>query len=49
MSNMNANILLSIYSKYFPEEQVMAVKEIFENLNEEDQTMLAMAHLLYLF
>lgn len=43
MSNMNANILLSIYSKYFPEEQMMAVKEIFENLNEEDQTMLAMA------
>jgi len=43
MSNMNANILLSTYSKYFPEEQMMAVKEIFENLNEEDQTMLYMA------
>lgn len=42
MSNMNANILLSTYSKYFPEEQMMAVKEIFENLNEDDQTMLYM-------
>ncbi len=43
MSNMNANILLSTYGKYFPEEQLMAVKDIFENLNEDDQAMLYMA------
>lgn len=35
------NSLLITYGKYFPEESLMQVREIFERMNDEQVTMLA--------
>ncbi len=40
---MDANMLLSTYGKYFHKGQMMAIKTIFEGLNEEEQAMLSVA------
>ncbi|MBF1587861.1 MAG: TM2 domain-containing protein [Prevotella sp.] len=40
---MDANLLLSTYGKYFPEERFADVKTILENMSEDKQAALAMA------
>ena len=40
---MDANLLLSTYGKYFPQERFADVKTILENMNEDKQATLAMA------
>ena len=40
---MDANLLLSTYGKYFPEERFADVKTILENMSEDKQATLAMA------
>ena len=40
---MDANLLLSTYGKYFPEERFADVKTILENMSEDKQAPLAMA------
>ena len=37
----DVNSLLITYGKYFPEESLMQVREIFERMNDEQVTMLA--------
>ena len=36
----DVNMLLATYSKYFPETSLPQIREIFENLSEEQVTML---------
>ena len=40
---MDANLLLSTYGKYFPEERFADVKTILESMSEDKQAALAMA------
>ncbi|WP_028898985.1 TM2 domain-containing protein [Prevotella sp. HJM029] len=40
---MDANLLLSTYGKYFPQERFADVKTILENMSEDKQATLAMA------
>lgn len=40
---MDANLLLSTYGKYFPQERFADVKTILENMSEDKQAALAMA------
>ena len=40
---MDANLLLSTYGKYFPQERFADVKTIIENMSEDKQAALAMA------
>ena len=42
---MDANLLLSTYGKYFPQERFADVKTILENMSEDKQAALAMAEL----
>ena len=40
---MDANLLLSTYGQYFPQERFADVKTILENMSEDKQAALAMA------
>ena len=40
---MDANLLLSTYGKYFPQERFADVKTILESMSEDKQAALAMA------